>query len=293
MFQANNAPDKDKGFVIVLGNEKGGTGKSTASMHLITYLTRLGFDVGTIDVDARQGTLTRYIENRLAYLGKHGLDLPMPEHHPIYKSQNENVAEAQKEESDKLTEILESMQSKDFIVIDTPGTDSHLSRTAHSYADLLITPLNDSFVDLDMLGRINPDTYEVLRPSTYSEMVWEQKKTRAMRREQPSRWIVMRNRLSTLYAKNKEEMKKALDALSKRVGFESADGFSERVIFRELFLKGLTVLDLEDAGIPISISHVGARQELRRLLENLGLTKIVAELAANSNQKSAKSTKAA
>lgn len=283
MFQANAAPDKDKGFVIVLGNEKGGTGKSTASMHLITYLSRLGFDVGTIDVDARQGTLTRYIENRLTYLGANNLNLPMPEHHPIYKSQNANVSEAQAEEEAKLKETLDALANKDFIIIDTPGTDSYLSRTAHSYADLLITPLNDSFVDLDMLGRVDPETYAVIRPSTYAEMVWEQKKIRAMRREQPSRWIVMRNRLSTLYAKNKEEMKNALDSLSKRIGFENTEGFSERVIFRELFLKGLTVLDLEDAGIPISISHVGARQELRRLLENLGITKIVAELSANGN----------
>lgn len=284
MFQANAAPNKDKGFVIVLGNEKGGTGKSTASMHLITYLTRLGFDVGTIDIDARQGTLTRYIENRLAYLGKTKLDLAMPDHHPIYKSESAIKADADAEDEQKLKDTLAKLAHKDFIVIDTPGTDSFLSRVAHSHADLLITPLNDSFVDLDMLGRVDQDTYEVLRPSTYAEMVWEQKKIRAMRREAPSRWIVMRNRLSHLFAKNKEEMQKALTALSKRIGFEAIDGFSERVIFRELFLKGLTVLDLEDAGLPITVSHVGARQELRRLLESLGLTKIVAQLQSASNQ---------
>lgn len=274
MLQQNSAPTKEKGFVIVLGNEKGGTGKSTASMHLITYLLRLGFSVGAIDTDARQGTLTRYIENRMTYCTSTGTDLVIPEHHPIYRSANESVDAAQVEEQNKLVEVMGKLKDKDFIVIDTPGTDSHLSRTAHSYADLLITPLNDSFVDLDMLGRIDPNTYEVLRPSTYAEMVWDQKKQRAMRREPASEWIVMRNRLSNIYAKNKEEMQKALESLSKRLGFKTAQGFGERVIFRELFLKGLTVLDLKDAGIPMSLSHISARQELRRLLESLGLPQV-------------------
>jgi chromosome partitioning protein len=274
MLHQNATPPKDKGYVIVLGNEKGGTGKSTASMHLITHLLRLGFSVGTIDSDARQGTLSRYIENRIAYCKANNLTLALPDHHPIYRSQLTTVDAANAEEESNLLEIMDKFKAKDFIVIDTPGTDSHLSRLAHSYADLLITPLNDSFVDLDMLGRIDPDTYEVLRPSTYAEMVWEQKKQRALRREPAAQWIVMRNRLSSLYAKNKEEMQKALDSLAKRVGFKTAQGFGERVIFRELFLKGLTVLDLEDAGIPMNISHIGARQELRRLLESLGLSKI-------------------
>ncbi len=295
MFQVNSAPKKDKGFVIVLGNEKGGTGKSTASMHLITYLCRLGFSVGSIDVDARQGTLTRYIENRLYFSNAKKLDLPISEHHPLYKSQNTDVKIAQKEEEIKLVGTMEKLKDMDFIIIDTPGTDSHLSRTAHSYADLLITPLNDSFVDLDMLGRVDPETYEVLRPSTYAEMVWEQKKIRAMRREPASRWIVMRNRLSNIHAKNKVEMQKALNALAKRIGFDVAQGFGERVIFRELFLKGLTVLDLKDAGIPMSISHVSARQELRRLLESLALPQITVKLAANEagSKKISKSAKAA
>lgn len=280
MLTQNMAIKKDKGFVIVLGNEKGGTGKSTASMHLITYLLRLGFSVGSIDTDARQGTLTRYIENRLNHCSSKGLTLDMPDHHPIYRSKNTDLKAAQDEEQNKLVETMAKMSDKDFIVIDTPGTDSHLSRVAHSYADLLITPLNDSFVDLDMIGRINPETYEVLRPSTYSEMVWEQKKQRALRREPAAQWIVMRNRLSSIYAKNKEEMQKALEALSKRLGFKVAQGFGERVIFKELFLKGLTVLDLEDAGIPMTISHVAARQELRGLLESLEIDKIVGRLRA-------------
>tara|TARA_R110002095_G_scaffold123140_3_gene107020 strand:- start:4661 stop:5536 length:876 start_codon:yes stop_codon:yes gene_type:complete len=278
MIMQNTAPKKEKGFVIVLGNEKGGTGKSTVSMHIITHLLRLGFSVGTIDIDARQGTLTRYIENRLNYCRSAGLNLTIPEHHPVYKSTNESLEAAKAEEEKRLLDAMEKLKDKDFIVVDTPGTDNNLSRIAHSYADLLITPLNDSFIDLDMIGRVDPETYEVLRPSTYAEMVWDQKKQRAMRREPTFEWIVMRNRLSSLYAKNKEHMQKALEALSKRIGFKTAQGFGERVIFRELFLKGLTVLDLEDAGIDMSLSHIAARQELRRLLEVFDLPQIEEKL---------------
>ena len=278
MILQNTAPKKEKGFVIVLGNEKGGTGKSTVSMHIITHLLRLGFSVGTIDIDARQGTLTRYIENRLNYCREANLKLTIPEHHPVYKSTNESVEAGKLEEDQRLFDAMEKLKDKDFIVVDTPGTDSNLSRKAHSYADLLITPLNDSFIDLDMIGRVDPQTYEVLRPSTYAEMVWDQKKERAMRRESTFEWIVMRNRLSSLYAKNKEQMQLALEALSKRIGFKTAQGFGERVIFRELFLKGLTVLDLEDAGIEMSLSHIAARQELRRLLEVFNLPQIEEKL---------------
>lgn len=260
-----------KPFIIVLGNEKGGTGKSTVSMHTIVHLCRLGFAVGSIDLDARQGTLTRYIENRMATKDQDNLNIVIPSHHPIFKSTLKNEDEAQSDERTRFDQALENLNDKDFILIDTPGSDQYLSRLAHSHADLLITPLNDSFVDMDMLARVNPETGEIIRPSTYCEMVWDQKKQKAMRGQPSFDWIVVRNRLSTLHAKNKAEMEGALEKLAKRVGFRPAAGFSERVIFRELFLKGLTVLDLQDAGIDMTLSHVAARQELRSLIRAINL----------------------
>ncbi|MEI8296371.1 MAG: division plane positioning ATPase MipZ, partial [Alphaproteobacteria bacterium] len=230
----------DKPYTIILGNEKGGTGKSTVSMHLITYLLRLGYSVGSIDVDARQGTLTRYIENRQHRIKSRGEDLPISEHIPIFRSTLDNVSAAQEEESTHFAEALSTLKQKDFIVVDTPGSDSYLSRLAHSYADTLVTPLNDSFIDLDMLVRINSDSLDILRPSTYAEMVWEQKKQRAMRDGGSMEWVVLRNRLSNISSRNKEEMERLLTALAKRIGFRAAAGFGERVIFRELFLSGLT-----------------------------------------------------
>jgi chromosome partitioning protein len=260
-----------KPYIIVLGNEKGGTGKSTVSMHVIISLLRMGFSVGSIDVDARQGTLSRYLDNRKEYSAKMANPLPTSEHIPLLPSQHPIREEAVKEDQKNLDNALQQLSSKRFILIDTPGSDSPLSRAAHSVADTLITPLNDSFIDLDMLVRLKSDTLDILRPSTYAEMVWDQKKQRAIRDQGSIEWIVLRNRLSSINARNKEQMEEIVKALSKRIGFRYIAGFGERVIFRELFLSGLTVLDLEDCKMPMTLSHVSAKQELRNLIQMIQL----------------------
>ncbi len=258
-----------KPHIIVLGNEKGGTGKSTVSMHVIVSLLRMGFSVGSIDVDARQGTLTRYMENRKLTAAK--IPLPLSDHIPILLSQHPSREVGIQEDKQNLEDALNQLSSKQFILIDTPGSDSSLSRAAHAVADTLITPLNDSFVDLDMLVRLKSDTLDILRPSTYAEMVWDQKKQRAIRDKGSIEWIVLRNRLSSINARNKEQMEDVMQLLAKRIGFRYIPGFGERVIFRELFLAGITVLDLEDCKIPMSLSHVSAKQELRNLIQRMNL----------------------
>src|SRR5690348_1411769 len=119
-----------KSYIIVVGNEKGGSGKSTVAMHVIVSLLTEGFDVGSIDLDSRQGTLTRYVENRQHTADSLPKRLPMPEHVSIARSKAPNVAEAMREEADALDEAMEQLGRKDFIVIDTPGSDSSLSRRA-------------------------------------------------------------------------------------------------------------------------------------------------------------------
>ncbi len=257
--------------IIVLGNEKGGTGKSTVAMHMATFLLTKGFKVGTIDVDARQGTFTKYFKNRESYIEKHGVSLMLPHHIPVFISQADSVKQREEEERNMFDGALQQLAEVDYIVVDTPGNDTHLSRLAHSHANTIVTPLNDSFVDLDVLGKVNPENARDVRPSHYAEMVWDQKKQRLMRDRVTIDWIVMRNRLSHIFAKNKEEMHKVLQTLAKRIGFRLGHGFSERVVFKELFLKGLTLLDLKDVGIEFTMSHVSARQELRRLMDMLQL----------------------
>jgi chromosome partitioning protein len=260
-----------KPYIIVLGNEKGGTGKSTVAMHIIVNLLRDGHAVGTIDVDARQGTLTRYVENRRIRKEKTNENLPLSEHIPVFRSKLESVPAAEAEETSIFGEALKQLKHCDYIVIDTPGSDTYLSRLAHSHADSLITPLNDSFIDLDMLVRLNADSLDILRPSTYSEMVWDQKKQRAMRDNGSIDWIVLRNRLSSLNSRNKEEMERVLSALAKRIGFRLVAGFGERVIFRELFLNGLTLLDMKESNTALTLSHIAAKQELASLMNMIKL----------------------
>ncbi|EKE09744.1 MAG: Chromosome partitioning protein [uncultured bacterium] len=260
-----------KPHIIVLGNEKGGTGKSTVSMHVIVGLARMGFKVGSIDADARQGTLSRYIENRSLSCDKIEKSLPQSTHFALFLSTNSSREEASKEDNANLNEALNKLSDCDFILIDTPGSDSFLSRAAHTKADTLITPLNDSFVDLDMLVRLKNDSLDILRPSTYAEMVWEQKKQRAIQNKSSIEWFVLRNRLSSLNAKNKEQMEDVIQLLAKRIGFHYIPGFGERVIFRELFHSGLTVLDMEDCNMQVTLSHVSAKQELRNLIQMIQL----------------------
>ena len=271
------APKKKGAHVIVIGNEKGGSGKTTTTMHLIVALMRLGFKVGSIDIDSRQRTLSRYVENRRQTVSKQGVTLPLSEHLVIQKSPFNLLEEAEADESERFSQGIEKlMESADFVVIDSPGNDTFLSRLAHSYADTVITPINDSFVDLDVLATVDGTTLKIIRPSIYSEMVWEQKLLRAKRDGGSIEWIVMRNRLSNIDARNKRFMNQVLSELARRIGFRVAPGFSERVIYRELFLQGLTVLDVMDVSnnMSVSLSHVAARQEVRDLLKILQIPQI-------------------
>lgn len=274
--QPTQIPAK-KAHVIVVGNEKGGSGKTTTTMHLITALLRIGFKVGSLDIDARQKSLTRYLENRKQTMEQQRVRLPMPTHYIVTKSTFNIVQEGEEDERERFEKVVKHLfATHDFIVIDGPGNDTFLSRLAHSYADTVITPINDSFIDLDVLGKIDGTTLKVLKPSIYSEMIWEQKLKKAKRDGGSIDWIVMRNRLSNIDARNKRFMSKAVQELARRIGFRVAPGFSERVIFRELFLQGLTVLDVIDtsANVRISLSHVAARQEVRDLLTALKLPQV-------------------
>ncbi|MFC7290116.1 division plane positioning ATPase MipZ [Hirschia litorea] len=255
--------------VIVIGNEKGGAGKSTVAMHLSVALMRMGKKVGLLDLDVRQRSFSRYLENRIRWNQTTGGSLPVPETIRIDGSQARDLDAAEQEEAERFDESVKRLsQTCDFIIVDSPGGDTFLSRMAHSSADSLITPLNDSFVDFDLLGDIDPQTLEVVRPSFYAEQVWDCRKRKAKTSRKPIDWVVMRNRMSPLDARNKQRVGEALDNLARRIGFRIAPGLSERVIYRELFPMGLTLLDLTEAGsnVAFTMSHVAARQEIRDLL---------------------------
>ncbi|MFZ4069373.1 MAG: division plane positioning ATPase MipZ [Caulobacterales bacterium] len=254
--------------VLVIGNEKGGAGKSTVAMHLIVALLRMGKRVGALDLDLRQRTLARYLENRAAWSAQSRLALPQPLSLPLSPSRARDLDTVEAEDAESFAAVLAQNGHLDFIVIDAPGSDTFLSRLAHSYADTLISPLNDSFIDFDLLGDIDGASFEVLKPSIYAELVWECRKRKAQRARRPIDWVVMPNRLAAgkIESKNRQRMAEALRVLSARIGFRIAPGLTERVVFRELFPKGLTLMDLDKGGGGLSMSHIAARQEVRDLM---------------------------
>ena len=260
--------------IIVVGNEKGGAGKSTVSMHVATALSRMGHKVGVLDLDLRQRSFARYIENRLTYCQRNGLNLPTPDVFPLPEVDQSQLEAGENIFDRRLSMAVGEMEREyDFILIDCPGSHTRLSQVAHSLADTLITPMNDSFIDFDLLAQVDPDSGEILRPSVYSEMVWNARQLRAQAGLRPIDWVVVRNRLAAQNMHNKKKISEALTKLSKRIGFRVAPGFGERVIFRELFPRGLTLLDLRDIGVvgQMNISNVAARQELRDLIKGLNL----------------------
>ena len=262
--------------IIVIGNEKGGCGKTTTAMHLIVTLLKLGFNVGTIDVDSRQQSLTRYIDNRRKTSERsEELNLRLPNHIAITRSQNPVLEDARKEELESFHKALEEMKSCDFIVIDTPGSDYHLGVESHMVADLVITPINDSFVDLDLIGVIDVADFNKTKPGIYAAAVWEQKMKRAAAKSKEVDWVVVRNRLTATNAINKRNMSNALEKLSKRFGFRIVPGFGDRVVFKELFLLGLTLHDaVQFKEIKTSTSVIAARQELRNFVLGLQIPEI-------------------
>jgi chromosome partitioning protein len=263
-------------YLIVLGNEKGGSGKSTTAMHIVVSLLTEGYRVATIDLDARQKSLTRYVENRRQFCEARGFDLPMPIERVVPRSEFRTADEAEADEKARFEAAYGDVADNvDVIVIDCPGSDTFLSRLAHTAADTLVTPVNDSFVDLDLLARVDAENHTVLGPSLYAEMVWKARQRRSMADGASIDWVVLRNRVGNLHAKNKERVEKVLNELTKRIGIRYISGLSERVVYRELFLHGLTLLDLKAVGgldgKGLSMSHVTARQELRSLMDGLNL----------------------
>lgn len=258
--------------VIVVGNEKGGAGKSTIAIHTATALLHADTRVAVLDLDLRQQTMGHFFANRRVWLAANGATAPMPTPDRL----GADLAALPEDEVLKRFEDAFALarEDADFVLIDTPGSDTKISRVAHGLADVIVTPMNDSFVDFDMLGVVDPVTLELKRHSLYSETVWESRKARAARDRKMIDWVVLRNRLAPTEARNRKRLDERVEALSRKVGFRVGPGLRDRVIYRELFPFGLTVADLSLGVRPVAMSlqHVAARQELRALMTSLGLS---------------------
>lgn len=261
--------------VVVVGNEKGGSGKSTTSMHIAIALLKAGQRVATIDLDARQGSFSHYVDNRRMWAKRAGLSLELPRHFRVAHGQGLRIDENEAAEFSSFAAAITTVEhTHDFVVIDTPGSDTYLARLAHSMADTLVTPLNDSFVDFDVLARVDPQTFAVSNTSHYAELVREARRQRRIVDGKMIDWVVVRNRLSMLGSRNKRLVGEGVNELARQLGFRFIDGFAERVVYREFFPRGLTALDNldeETLGTRPSVTHLTAQQEVEGLLAALKL----------------------
>lgn len=249
--------------IIVIGNEKGGTGKSTIAMHLAIKLMLENFKVAVIDLDGRQGSLSKYIANRRNFCSHQHISLPTPVHYifePVANAANKIEIE----------NLIKELAAKfDAVIIDTPGSKNYLFELAHQYPHTLITPISDSLVDLSAIADIDPSNGDLLRAGHYAEFVWETKKNLAAQGLPYLNWIICGNKISAIRSHNKNFVFAKLENLAKLYGFRFTPGLKDRVIYKELFLDGLTVLDLNLADLHrrMTISHLAAKMELNALAE--------------------------
>ncbi len=259
--------------VIVLANEKGGAGKSTLAALIATAMLYRGRRVAIIDTDLRQQSLSRFFANRRHWLPAAGVEAPVPLE---YKLAEDTAALAMADPAEAVSRFEEAvslaMSDAELVVVDTPGADTPVSRSAHLQADMIVTPMNDSFVDFDMLGQIDPMTLELLRPSLYTRVVQEARATRA-RHERETDWVVLRNRLAPTEVRNRERLTQVMEALSAQAGFRIGPGLRDRVAYREMFPFGLTIADLSAnvRNAQVSSPRAAAREELQELLVALNL----------------------
>lgn len=271
--------------IIVVANEKGGSGKSTIAIHIAVALIKAGQRVATVDLDSRQRSLTRYIENRREWASHVGDDLGIPTHLCIGNRDANSDDDPALYEA--LVEGIEDLaQNHDFIIIDTPGHRSYLTSMVHAMADTLVTPLNDSFVDFDVLGTVDAKTLELIGESHYARIVEDARRERSRLDQPPTEWIVLRNRLSMLSSRNKQLMGERLQELAERLNFRCIDGIAERLIFREFYPRGLTAFDdvrEKTLGTRPTMSHAIARQEVQGLLDAMALFGQVADAEGSRN----------
>jgi chromosome partitioning protein len=261
--------------VVVIGNHKGGCGKSTIAMHVIIALLAEGHRVASFDLDLEQLTLTRYLENRRAWGHLHGVALSMPDHHSVEEVTGTDFGRNDVGDATGFATALARLGDRyDFVVIDTPSGSYHIGLIAHSMADVLVTPLNDSFIDLDLIGTMAPSADLAPRRSRYLETVARAAELRRQVSDAPTDWVVIRNRMSSQFSRNGRQVADMLEAMASEIGFRLARGLTERIIFREFFPVGLTAFDPLDEkllGLRPGMAHLMARGEVRDLISDLGL----------------------
>jgi chromosome partitioning protein len=233
--------------IIVIGNTKGGVGKSSVAILLSIALLYKGYKVALLDTDSKQGSSYKYINNRKNYISESSIDLPCPAFHLLsqefdFLEINDNISETSEEKAFK--KIIDGFVGFHFLIIDTPGNDCFVLRNSIKNANILISPVTESFFDISALfWKVFNEEKEEYIPSDYVKFIWNERKKKIVEKKNLS-WVVMLNRVSNIQTSNKKITQSLVNEFSKTLGFSVIKGLYERNIFKELFEKGLTVLDL-------------------------------------------------
>jgi chromosome partitioning protein len=263
---------RPKARIITIANEKGGAGKSTVAFHLCVALADAGRKVLAIDLDRRQRTLSNALTNREGTARRLNTALPTPRHLVLGHDSGSML----------LQEMVRVGHDCDTVVIDAPGYDSPIARRAIALADTLVTPVNGSFADVDLLGRFSPVSMKYSGPGCFAELVDGIRKARFELRQPALDWLVVMNRVRKGGSRCQTTVEHALAKLEKHIGFRMVHGLADRVAYRELIQLGLTHLDLKR--IPqLPRTHSLARDEILNLRDKIFTTGAFAG-ASNEDQ---------
>lgn len=251
---------RSQGHLIVFANEKGGVGKSTLAFHIAIALADAGKKVACVDLDYAQATLSRGLTNREATCRLLKTWLPMPRHTALAQPSGAYLSQ----------EIARIGSGCDFILIDAAGSDSPIARRAIAMADTLVTPVSCSFADLDVLGQFDAHSLRLLRLGHFARLVQSLTAAKHDLRLPAPDWIVMPNRNRSASSNNETVARNALHRIAKRAGFRLGSGLGDRVAYRELFLLGLTHIDLKRLPGFARVKTL-ARREVEQMLADLRL----------------------
>ena len=272
---ATAGSERQPGRIIVFSNLKGGTGKSTTALSVIVGLLRRGKSVASLDLDMDQEALSRYLFNRTRFAKLTKLRIGMPDHHRFTEIDPGGNGAELSTRLDILSGLIDNLVAEnDYLVIDCPSLDNPLTRAVTARADVLTSPVNESFLDIDVIGEVRGSPPTVTRVGPFAEMIGAEMQRRRDEGIDQLEWIVVRNRRNPSATRHTAAIGTVLGELSRNLSFRVADGFVDRLIFRELFLVGLSILDLrkDDPLIASNSSHRSAYEEASNLLQSVGKT---------------------